>query len=70
MLMMMGVLANIGSQDLHDRPVISFRVSGDPLQGVDSTETKLQFWLSLIVAGPELFDCFGKTFGDLSLFGE
>src|SRR6516225_9234029 len=67
--MYVGVLSDMGGQDFHNWPVISFRIAGDSLQGINSTETELHFWVPFIVGGAKLFDCFVKTVGDLTLFG-
>ena len=56
-----GVLANVRSQDLHDRPVVVGGAFGDPLEGVDATQADIQ----LLVA--ELVDRSGESLGDLPL---
>jgi len=64
------VLADVGGKDFHDRPVIFFRVLGDPLQGVNFSKTHLELELAVFVNRPEWVNRFGKTLGDLPLFGD
>jgi hypothetical protein len=55
------MLSHEGGQDLHDRPVVARRISGDPLEGVDPTQADIQICVSKLVDGT------GKTLGDLPL---
>src|SRR5207253_2908807 len=50
------VLAHVGGEDLHDGPIISGRVTSDPLERVDTAQAYLQVRLTILQFGPKLPD--------------
>jgi hypothetical protein len=54
------MFADIGGEHFHNRPVVSWRVAGNPFQSVDAAEAELE------LVAPELIDGSGKAVGDLT----
>ena len=54
--------ADVGSQDLHDRPVVTFRIPRDPFEGVDRPQAEFER-LGVV----ELIDCLSEALSDLAL---
>src|SRR5215208_3442352 len=63
------VLPDVGSQDLHDGPVVVFfGLAGDPFEGVDAAYSDLKEFLPVLDL-PQLIDGPGEAIGDLPLSG-
>src|SRR5215217_5704028 len=61
------VLPDVGSQDLHDRPVVFFGLPRDPFEGVDAAYSDLEQLVHFVVNLPKMIDCPSEAVGDLPL---
>jgi len=56
---------NVGTQNLHNRPVISFRLIGNPFQSIDTPETHDHFLHTLGINCSKLLNGLGESVGNL-----